>query len=273
MITQILVIIPIRRMKNKDTYLSMLVLSVLMIFAGGELFAQAHPDRRHVRSGNKAYESLDYSKAEEEYLKGEMKSLGTSYEAKFNLGDALYKQERYEEAESTFKQLSEMGHLTAEQKAKSFYNLGNSQFQQQKLTEALESYQNSLINNPSDLQAKHNLAYVQKLLEQQQDDNQGGGQDDKEEQQSDEEQNNDSGKQEESQSDPDQDNKDQDNKDQQEDDQQPEKPDQPEPQPEAAISKEDAEQMLEAIQRQEDKTREKLDEKKKAEGAPSGKNW
>lgn len=262
-------------MCSRGRYIFLIVFAAALT-AAGELFAQAHPERKHIRSGNKTYETLDYTGAEEKYRDAMMKSVGGSYEAAFNLGDALYKQERFEEAESAFKQLSEAGGLTQEQLAKTYYNLGNSQFQQQKLKEAQESYQNSLINNPADLQAKHNLAYVQKLLEEQENDGGGGGndnnqqdqQDQNQDQNQDQEQNNDS----ENQSDPEQNDQNQDNPDQGGEQDQPDKPE-PQQQPEPNISKEDAEQMLEAIQRQEDKTREKMDEKKKALGAPSGKNW
>lgn len=241
-----------------------LVLFAAGVCAAGEAFAQKHPERKHIRSGNKDYEALEYGRAESKYRGAMMKDEG-SFEAAFNLGDALYKQNRYEEAAGTWGRLAEHPGITAGQRAKAFYNLGNSQFQQHKLKEALDSYKKSLICNPDDLQAKFNLAYVQKLLDQQDENkdnnNKDNEQDKNQDQDKDKNQDND---QQEGGGENDERN-DQSDRDQQE---------QPEEQPrEIAISPEDAQQMLEAIQSQEDKTREKMDEKKKVGVAASGKNW
>lgn len=259
-------------MESRIRHIFLPLLAVILMTAG-ETFAQEHKERRYIRSGNKSYEALEYGEAESKYREAIVKN-ETSFEAGFNLGDALYKQERFEEAENILQALSKHPLLTPEQKAKLHYNLGNSQFQQQKLKEALESYKQSLLNNPADLEAKHNLAYVQKLLEEENQDGGGGNNNDpQDDPEQSENENDDSGNQEESKGDPDQDNQDQnDEGDEQGDRNERPKPE-PQERPEAAISQEDAEQMLEAIQRQEDRTREKLDEKRKAESAPSGKNW
>ncbi|MBR6813556.1 MAG: tetratricopeptide repeat protein, partial [Tidjanibacter sp.] len=138
---------------------------VLLLCACGSLSAQMFPERKHIRSGNKAYEALDYAAAEQEYRQAQIDT-PSSPEAAFNLADALYKQERYEEAENTLKALTEKPELlTAEQAAKVYHNLGNAQFQQQKLNEALESYKQAQRINPDDLETKYNLAYTKKLLE------------------------------------------------------------------------------------------------------------
>ena len=48
-----------------------------------------------------------------------------------------------------------------------YHNLGNSLLQEGKLEESIESYKNSLRNNPSDKDTKHNLAYAQRMKQEQ----------------------------------------------------------------------------------------------------------
>ena len=146
------------------------------------------------------------------------------------------------------------------ERAEAFYNLGNAQFKQQKYQEALESYKQSLRLNPSDMEAKYNYAYTKRLLDQNKDQNQ--------------DQNKDQNQNDQSQQNPDQkgDQKDQkgDPKDQQGDqkqnpqegkgDKEDQGDQQGQPTP-SGISPQEQQQMLDAIQAQEDKTQEKLKEK------------
>ena len=95
-----------------------------------------------------------------------------SFEARYNLGNALYKAERFDKAEQTMRQAAADTLRTDDERAQAFYNLGNAQFKQQKYKEALESYKQSLRLNPSDQEAKYNYAYTKRLID---DDENGGG--------------------------------------------------------------------------------------------------
>ena len=97
--------------------------------------AQKWPERSRVRRGNRAYERLDYGRAEERYQQA-LELSDTCFEAKFNLGDALYKQQRYDEAEKIFAALAADSTRSDLDRPHSFYNLGNSLFQQKKYQEA-----------------------------------------------------------------------------------------------------------------------------------------
>lgn len=257
-------------MNNALKYISLLV----VVAAAGccDAFGQLHPERKHIRSGNKDYEKLDYGASEGDYRTAVSKN-PASFEASFNLGDALYKQERFEEAENTFNGLLEETLMTGQQAAKAFHNLGNTQFAQQKLKEAEESYMRSLALNPDDLETKYNLAYVQKLLEDQQ--GGGGGQDDQNDQQGDNNQDNRNDPDGQSgDSDPQEGDRDEDKEDRQDGEgQDPQEKPEAQQQREGAISKEDAAKMLESMQQQEDKTRDKVNEKQAATTTKSGKNW
>ena len=166
---------------------------------------------------------------------------------------------------------------TDDERAQAFYNLGNAQFKQQKYKEALESYKQSLRLNPSDQEAKYNYAYTKRLIDDDENGGGGGG-DDKNQDENKEQQ----GGQDRQNGDQQKDDKGQgDDKEQQGDPQQnPAQPDkeqegdqQGEPQPvPAGISPQEQEQMLDAIQAQEDRTQDKLKEKQGVVVRGS-KNW
>jgi len=145
--------------------------AVLFCCAGAS--AQMHPERRSIRAGNRAYAEGDYAGGEEHYrdaLAREPRSFG----AAFNLADALMRQERYDEALGILDSLAAGETLTARQRARTEYNRGNALLAGQKLKEAEEAYKQSLRNDPSDMDAKYNLAYVQELLRRQENDGGNG---------------------------------------------------------------------------------------------------
>lgn len=293
------------------------------LFVTTDAQAQKWPERSRVRRGNRAYERLDYDRAEERYREAQQLS-DTCFEATFNLGDALYKQQRFDEAEKVFTALAADSTRNNLDRAHSYYNLGNSLFQQKRYQEALAAYKRSLRLNPADLETKYNYAYTKKYIEDNQqgggggggnnnqnqnqnDQNQqGGGQNDQnkdqqndqqnQDQQGDGDQNKDQNQDQnnDQQNDQNQDNqnnndqKDQ-NSDQNKDDQQGENDPQNsendpqdgegdpqqgdgEPQP-SGLSQNDAERMLDAIQGEEDKTRDKVNAKVGQGVVRSGKNW
>ncbi len=147
--------------------------AVLFCCAGAS--AQMHPERRSIRAGNRAYAEGDYAGGEQHYrdaLAREPRSFG----AAFNLADVLMRQERYDEALGILDSLAAGETLTAQQRARTEYNRGNALLAGQKLKEAEDAYKKSLRNDPSDMDAKYNLAYVQELLRRQENDGGGGGQ-------------------------------------------------------------------------------------------------
>lgn len=246
----------------RRTFLYIISASILIFLSGGTLHAQRYPERKFIRAGNKHYEKGNYPQGEVEYKRA-LEKTPDSYEADFNLGNVQYKQERYDEAAQTFKRLA-ADSTRADHAAVCHYNAGNAYFQQRKLQEALEEYKSSLRLNPSDEDAKFNLAYVKKLLKN--DENGGGGGGD---------QNQDQNK---DQQDQNQDSKDQqdkgDNKKGNDDSNNDQKPKEGQSGQQQGISREEAAQMLQAIQAQENKTQEKIDKKKKVEAVKGSKrNW
>ncbi|MEG2061565.1 MAG: tetratricopeptide repeat protein [Alistipes sp.] len=252
------------------------ILSILLLlFAAQIVSAQQLPERSAVRKGNRQYNKGNYEKSIERYTEA-LKASPASFEAGYNLGNALYKAERFDHAEQTMQQAAADSLRATEERAEAFYNLGNAQFKQKKFKEALESYKQSLRMNPADQEAKYNYAYTKHLLDQDKDKNGGGGddkqnQDKNKDQQQDQQKDQKPGDQKQDQK-PDQKPGD---KGEQQNPSQPDKKEQGEGQPQptpGGISPQEQEQMLEAIQAQEDKTQDKLKEKQGVVVRGS-KNW
>jgi Ca-activated chloride channel family protein len=197
----------------------------------GIIYGQA--DKKFIRQGNSEYKDKKYSESELAYRKAIDKNK-LSTDAGFNLGDALYRQNKYEEAGKQFLENSEAV-TDNTKKSAGFYNMGNSLLNNNKVEESIQAYKNSLKLNPGDKQAKYNLAYAQDLLKKQQ-------------QQQKDQQNKDNNKEDKKQDQ----NKDQ-NKDQKQDQNKDQKQDQ-----QQGISKEDAQRLLNAIANDEKNVQEKV---------------
>ena len=250
---------------------------VAMLFFCGTLSAQQLPERSLVRKGNRQYNKGNYERAIERYTQA-AEAAPTSFEALYDLGNALYKAERYETAEQTMQRAAADTLRTEEERAEALYNLGNAQFKQQKYKEALESYKRSLLLRPDDQEAKYNYAYTKRLLDNQQQN--GGGQNeqqqDQQNQQDQQDQQQNGGGQNQPQNGGQDGQKQPQNGGQQpsdpqsgENDRQPSRPEgDPERQegegdarPGSGMTEQEQQQILDAIQAQEDRTQEKLKEK------------
>lgn len=253
----------------------MLIVTLLGLLCSEEVWGQKYPERRHIRKGNRLYDKARMSEASESYLEA-LRRDSLSLEAAFNLGDAQYAMEDYASAEATFSGLLEREgvKMTDPQRADVHYNLGNAQFQQQKLQEALESYKSAMRLNPADQEAKFNYVYTKQLLEQQQEQNQDQNQDQQDQQNDQNQPQNQEGKQDDQQGE----NKPEEgeNNEQPQDQPSPEGEDkkQQQPEPQAGNQRRElSEQLLDAVQHAEDQTREKVDSRRVVGVGASGKNW
>lgn len=248
------------------------VILLAALLAAVSSLGQQMPERREVRKGNRLYNKGEYQQSIERYGRALMLD-PASFEATYNLGNALSKAEMYDKAEQMQNRAAADTLRSDTERAEAYYNLGNTQFRQKKYQEALESYKRSLLLNPDDREAKYNYAYTKHLLDDEQKNGGGGGGD---QNQQNKDQQNQQGQNNQNQQGQDQ-NKDQ-NKDQGQgqpdgkDGEQGEGEGEGQPRPEG-ISPQEQEQMLDAIQAQEDRTQEKLKEKRRAMVVRSGKNW
>lgn len=239
----------------------MTLVSTLILFAVIPADMSAQSEREYLRKGNKLYRKSEYTGSEAMYRRAGSQEKSTS-DSQFNLGDALYKQGRFDEAATEYDKAAE-SYNDNRTKAESFYNLGNALVKSNKFRESIDAYINSLKLDPDNIQAKANLAYAQDQLKKQQQQQQDKN--DKEQEQDKSGNNGDQDKQ-----DQDRDNNQkQDNGDQEQQQQQQEGQ-----QPEGTMSREDAERLLDALAAYEKQTKEKVD-RDKAAGAKVRvtKNW
>ena len=229
-------------------------------------------DRRDVRRGNRDFKKENFREADIDYRKALVKD-SLSVAANYNLASNLYRQKDMEQAKTTLDRIGEIA-PGMEQAADYYYNLGDVAIAQQDWQGAVEAFEQSLLRNPGDMDAKENYIYAKQMLQNQQNqqqqnqDQQNQDQNDQNnDQNQDQNQNND---QNQDQNDKNDDKKDQD--DQNKDDQQ--KPQQ-NPGQQPKITPQAAQQMLQAIQAKEKETQDKVN-KQKAEALKSRqkeKNW
>ena len=212
-----------------------------------QAFAQDMMSKLRMKEGNEAYNSGEFLQSNELYSQS-FKNDTSNLKAAFNNGNSSFMSGDFESSRNNFNQYIQ-SNITKEEKSKAYYNIGNSYLTEYAkstqensgqppnsdlLTNAVDNYKKSLRNNPTDEDARYNLSYAMKLLQQSQ--NQ------------------------------DQQNKDQQNKDQQNKDQQNKEQQQKEKQ---AQSKQQALKNLDAINGDEEKilmkvNRNKGDKKKKS---------
>jgi tetratricopeptide (TPR) repeat protein len=167
---------------SKNT-VAMMAVSVILLICTPSVDAQSK--HKQLREGDLFYEQGEFLEAEEAYRKAnETKS---NAQAQYNLGNAIYQQERYEEAIRQFESAAESS-ADPMMKSQAYYNLGNTHFKAQALDKSVEAYKNALRLNPNDTDTKKNLTLaLQKLQQQQQQqqqqDKQEGGEEDKQQQQ------------------------------------------------------------------------------------------
>jgi Ca-activated chloride channel family protein len=130
-------------------------LIILSLIAAQNLSAQTTPADKTVSTGNEYYKSQQYAKAAEEYRKA-LETDPANRTAKFNQGNALYKQDKKVEASILFSELAGNDKDKA-LRSKSYYNKGVILSNQKNLEESIEAYKNALRNDPADKEARENL--------------------------------------------------------------------------------------------------------------------
>jgi Ca-activated chloride channel family protein len=122
--------------------------------------------RADVREGNKLYNQLKFGDAEVAYKKALSKN--PNYEkAAYNLGNSMYQQNRNKEAVAQY-ELSAKTATDKMSKAENFHNMGNSHMKDKQYEKAVAAYKNSMRNNSKDDETRYNLAMAQELLKDQQ---------------------------------------------------------------------------------------------------------
>ena len=243
---------------------SILILFWLMVIISSPNVTFSQSLRGLVNDGVDQYADGNFSDAEVNFKKGTEKA-PANFEAQFNLGDAYFKQQRYDEAIKSYQSSLAMARNDTE-KSKVHYNVGNSLLKSQKIEESVEEYKKSLKLNPDDQEAKYNLSYALEMLknQEQQKDQQ---QDKKDEEKKDEEKKDEQkDKKEEKKEDQQQ------KQDEQKQDQQKKEEQKQQQQQTQKISKEEAERILEALKDNEKDLQKEL-RKVKGKRVKTDKDW
>lgn len=217
----------------------------VMALCATNVYAQS--DRQFIRSGNKLYRSQNYAKAEAEYRKAIAQN-SKNPQALYNLGCALMMQQKDSAAIVQYENAGKL-ESSKSRKAKIYHNIGVICQNHQMYGEAIEAYKESLRNNPNDNETRYNLALCKR---QQKNQKQNGGEQKKKD--------------------------DQKGKDKQKkDDQQQKQQDQQQQQknkPKDRMSKENAEQLLNAATQQEKATQQRMKKAMRQSGKKKlKKNW
>ena len=207
-------------------------------------------DRSFVRKGNRMFEDSLFIKAEENYLKA-LDMNPELNEGYYNLGNAYTAQQKPNEAIEQYRKMANvlegkkrelMDDPSASKKeldrckqdlAKTYHNTGVVYHMCEQYDKAVESYKQALRNNPQDDETRYNMILAQRMLQQQQ--QQQNQQQDQQQEQDQQEQ-------------------------QQQEQQQQEQQQQQQQQQEQDMSKENAEQILEAAMQDEKEVQERVQE-------------
>lgn len=219
------------------------VVAVLMMLCmGGHV--QAQTDRQFIRQGNRAYKIQKWAQAETQYRKAYSKN-AKNPQAIYNLGCALMMQQKDSMALQYFANAAKLETNKVRQ-AKSYHNMGVIMQNHRDYGKAIECYKMALRNTPQDNETRYNLALCKKLLKNQPQQNQNNQDKNKNGKNKNKDKKNDSDK-----------NKDK-NKDKQDKNQNKNDQNKQNQQNQDKMSKENAEQLLNAAVQQEQATKQKL---------------
>lgn len=126
----------------------------------------AQKANNYIEKGNEAYRKGDYNEAIENYQTA-LKKDPSNTAARFNLANALQKQDHINEANKNYDKVVETANINSI-KAESNYNKGLAFIKGKDLINAVEAFKASLKENPNDDEARENLQKALNELNQQQ---------------------------------------------------------------------------------------------------------
>ena len=224
-------------------HLYIVVISISVLALNAATVSAQKTERKNIREGNELYKGEKYTESEIAYRKS-LEVNPRSTEGTYNLGNASYTQGKSPDAAQQYQLIvGQEAKLLATPEGKArlsqaYHNMGNIFMNSKEYGKAVEMYKQSLRLNSRDDETRYNLALAQKLLSDQQ------NQDQSQDQQKEEKEENKDQQQNEQQQ-------------QQQQDQQQNKT-QEQPQSNEQMSKDNAQQMLDAFLQDEKETQEKV---------------
>jgi tetratricopeptide (TPR) repeat protein len=144
------------------------LICIIVAVAAGAVPALAQAGDPSVKKGNDAYKKGDYPTAEMYYRKALIKEPG-SIAAKFNLGNAMEKQKKEEQAAAMFNDVAGAGKaVDTAMKARALYNKGLAMVRDNKLPGAVDAFKQALRLTPDDEHTRENLQKAMNEMKEQQ---------------------------------------------------------------------------------------------------------
>ena len=228
----------------------LILILILAIVGTVNVSADNRQSRKYIRHGNSLYRSGKQREALVDYYKA-MRADTTNARALYNLGTSMFPEQWRAVPETQRDTMVNYFRLAAQQetspirKSQAFHNMGVVLQGKRDFQNAIEAYKMALRFNPNDDETRYNLVLCQRQLKKQ-----GGGQNNQQ-------------------------NKQDDQQDQQKQEQQQQKQDKQQEQQEPPMSKENAEQLLNAAMQQEKQTQQRMQEAQKQQSKRRRieKNW
>ncbi|MDP6685455.1 MAG: tetratricopeptide repeat protein [Candidatus Omnitrophota bacterium] len=157
-------------------------LIVVFYFASIGWFLQGNVAKKN-KEATKLYKKGNIDGALSKWREAQIKS-PENKKLHYNIGGALHEQQSYEEAYKEYEkaEISE----NAEFQSKIYYNMGNTNYRIGKLEDAIEDYEKSLDLNPDDEDAKFNIEFIKKKMEEMEKQQQEEGEEKEEEEEKEE---------------------------------------------------------------------------------------
>ena len=152
----------VRFFKGKRRYSSAMTLLMLMT----AMAANAQNDRDYIREGNRNFRSGKFAEAEVSYRKSIEKN-PRNPQAAYNLGNALFAQKKDSAAVVAYESGVQL-ETSAIRKSMGYHNMGVVCQSHKMFSEAIEAYKNALRLNPKDDEARYNLEICKKQQKNQQ---------------------------------------------------------------------------------------------------------
>ena len=143
------------------TYVHYIIVTVAFLLVGGTN-AVAQTDRNLIRQGNRAFKSQKWAAAETQYRKAIYKNQKNP-QAIYNLGCALLAQQKDSLAMVQFGNAAQL-ESNIFRRSKSYHNMGVVMQNHREYAQAIEYYKMALRCNPQDNETRYNLALCKKLL-------------------------------------------------------------------------------------------------------------
>ncbi|HEX9513671.1 MAG TPA: tetratricopeptide repeat protein [Puia sp.] len=224
-----------------------IILFILVAVASTvSLRSLAQKENALIRSGNRYYKQKQIDQSQHQYQEA-VRSAPDNPTANYNLGNAQFRKNNFEEAAKSYE--TSVEHSTGNAgREKGLYNKGVALAKQKKLPESIDAWKNALKLDASDEDARENLQKALMELKQQQSRQQKDQKDQK-------------------------DKKDQkDQKDQKDEKKNQEQQQQPKPQP-SRLNKQQVEQLLKALQQKENELQDKMNQNKVKSTTQPEKDW